>query len=75
MNRDLKVSVNVNGSRNRVYNSGISANDVWEEASRFFVKAKNKMQYMNLTKSYTGNRFELLIDLRSMPDHSMHGSR
>ena len=29
---------------------------------------------MNLTKFYTGNRFGLFIDLRSMPDHSMHGS-
>ena len=75
MNPDLtKVSVTVNDSPNGVYNNGIGANDVWEEASRFFVKAKHKTQDMNLAKVYTGNRFELLIDLRSMSDHSMHGN-
>ena len=29
---------------------------------------------MNLTKFYTDNKFGLLIDLRSMADHGMHGS-
>ena len=29
---------------------------------------------MNATKSYTENKFGLMIDLRSMADHSMHGS-
>ena len=29
---------------------------------------------MNLTKFYASNRFGLLIDLRSMSDHSTHGS-
>ena len=27
---------------------------MWEEASRFFVKEKNKTENMNLTKFYTG---------------------
>ena len=29
---------------------------------------------MNATKFYTENKFGLMIDLRSMADHSMHGS-
>ena len=29
---------------------------------------------MNVTKFYTENKFGVLIDLRSMADHSMHGS-
>ena len=29
---------------------------------------------MNLTKFYTGNKFGLLIDLRSMADQALHGS-
>ena len=29
---------------------------------------------MNLKKFYTGNKFGLLIDLRSMAGHEMHGS-
>ena len=29
---------------------------------------------MNATKFYTDNKFGLLIDLRSMADHAMHGS-
>ena len=42
-NPDLKkVSVTVNGSPNMLYNSGIEGKDIWAEASRFFVKTKNK---------------------------------
>ena len=29
---------------------------------------------MNLQKFYTGNKFGILIDLRSMADRKMHGS-
>ena len=42
-NPDLKkVSVTVNGSPNMLYNSGIEGKNIWAEASRFFVKTKNK---------------------------------
>ena len=37
-----KVSVMVNGSPNMLYNNGIEWKDMWEEASRFFVKTKTK---------------------------------
>ena len=75
LNPDLtKVSVTVNGSPNRLYNNGLEGIDVWEEVKRFFLKAENKTQHMNATKFYTENKFELMIDLRSMADHSMHGS-
>ena len=75
LNPDLtKVSVTVNGTPNRLYNNGLEGIDVWEEVKRFFLKAKNKTQHMNATKFYTENKFGLMIDLRSMADHSMHGS-
>ena len=75
LNPDLtKVSVAVNGSPNRLYNNGLEGIDVWEEVKRFFLKAENKTQNMNATKFYTENKFGLMIDLRSMADHSMHGS-
>lgn len=45
-----KVSVMVNGSPNMVYNNGIEGRDIWEEVWRFFRKAKNKTQNMNLMK-------------------------
>jgi len=57
-----------------LYNEGIKSEDMWAEASCFFVKEKSKTEHMTLQKSYTGNRFGLLIDLRSMADQTMHGS-
>ncbi|KAL9962155.1 hypothetical protein ACROYT_G031234 [Oculina patagonica] len=75
INPDLtKVSVTVNGSPNMLYNNGIEGMDIWEEVKRFFMKEKNKTQHMTLQKFYTEDKFGLLIDLRSMADHSMHGS-
>ena len=57
-----------------LYNSGMEGKDIWAEASRFFVKTKDKTQHMNLTKFYTDDKFGLLIDLRSMTDQALHGS-
>ena len=75
LNPDLtKVSVTVNGSPNMIYNNGLEGIDIWEEVKRFFAKEKNKTQHMNATKFYTDKKFGLLIDLRSMADHAMHGS-
>ena len=75
LNPDLKkISVTVNGSPNRLYNNGLEGIDIWEEVKRFFLKSKNKTQHMNATKFYTENKFGVMIDLRSMADHSMHGS-
>ena len=74
-NPDLtKISVTVNGSPNRLYNNGLEGIDIWEEVKRFFLKAENKTQHMNATKFYTENKFGVMNDLRSMADHSMHGS-
>ena len=69
-----KVSVTINGKPNRIFNNGVEDNDMWAEASRFFVKEKNKTEHMNLTKFYTEDKFGLLIDLRSMASQAMHGS-
>jgi len=46
----------------------------WDEAHRFFVKEKDKTEHMNTTKVYTGDKFGLVIDMRSMAEQSMHGS-
>ena len=69
-----KVKVTINGSPSMLYNEGIVATDLWREARRFFVREKNKTEHMNLKLFLAGNRFGLLIDLRSMADRSMHGS-
>ena len=69
-----KVSVTVNGPPNMLYNNGIEGKDIWEEASNLFVKEKNKTEHMNMTKFYTGDKFGLVIDMRSMADQEMHGS-
>ena len=69
-----KVEVTVNGKPNMLYNHSIESMDMWEEASRFFVKEKNKTEHMNMTKFYTEDKFGLLIDLRSMSSQTKHGS-
>jgi len=69
-----KVSVTINGSPNMLYNNGIEGKDMWEEASRFFVKEKNKTEHMDLKTFYTGDKFGLLIYMRSMTDQAKHGS-
>ena len=69
-----KISVTVNGSPNMLYHNGIESQDIWSEVSRFFMKEKSKPQHMTLEKFYTGNKFGLLIDLRSMASQEMHGS-
>ena len=51
-----KVSVTINGTPNRIFNNGVEDKDMWTEASRFFVKEKNKTENMNLTKFYTANK-------------------
>ena len=69
-----KISVTVNGSPNMLYNNGIESQDIWSEVSHFFMKEKSKPHHMTLEKFYTGNKFGLLIDLRSMASQEMHGS-
>ena len=75
LNPDItKVSVTVNGSPNRVYNEGITGNDMWREASRFFGPKSSGSPNMNLTKCLTCNKFGLFIDLQSMADTTVHGN-
>ena len=69
-----KISVTINGSPNMIYNNGIESRDIWSEVSRFFMKEKEKPQFMTLQKFYTENKFGLLIDLRSMASQEMYGS-
>jgi len=69
-----KVSVTINGSPNMIYNDGIEGKDMSEEAQHFFMKEKNKTEHMDATKFYTRDNFGLLVDMRTMSDHDMHGS-
>jgi len=69
-----KVKVTINGSPSMLYNEGIVSTDLWREAKRFFVREKNKTEHMNLKLYLAGDRFGLVVDLRSMADRSMHGS-
>ena len=69
-----KVLVTINGSPNMLYNNGIESEDAWRQVSRFFMKEKHKPQHMTLQKFYAEDKFELLIDLRSMASQKMHGS-
>ena len=72
---DLKKAlVTINGSPNMLYNNGIEGEDAWRQASRFFMKEKHKPQHVTLQKFYAEDKFGLLIDLRSMASHEMHGS-
>jgi len=73
---DLKnVSVTINGTPDRIYNKGIEKKYMWEQASRFFVKEKNKTNNnMNMKKFYTENKFGLVIDMRSLASQAIHGS-
>ena len=57
-----------------IYNNGLVAEDLWEEASRFFVRGENKTERMTPKLFMAGDRFGLLIDFRSMADRTMHGS-
>ena len=41
-----KVNVKVNGVLNMLYNNGIEGKDMWEEASRNFVKKKKQTENM-----------------------------
>ena len=82
INPDItKVNVAINGSPNRVYNTGIDGKDVWAEIERFFGdKRKTKdgrwgRPNMNLTKFIAGNKFGLFIDLRLMTDTILHGNK
>ena len=69
-----KVQVTINGSPNMIYNNGLVAEDLWEEASRFFVREGNKTEHMTQKLFLAEDRFGLLIDLRCMADRTMHGS-
>jgi len=72
---DIKnVRVSINGSPDMLYNHGIDGTHFWREAKRFFVRKENKTEHMNMKLFLTGDRFGLLVDLRSMPDRSIHGS-
>ncbi|PFX12140.1 hypothetical protein AWC38_SpisGene23950 [Stylophora pistillata] len=65
------VKLTVDGIPNKIYSQGMQARDIWEEVFRRFGKENSAM---NATDIYTGDRFGLFIDLRSMRDNDLHGS-
>ena len=50
---------------------GMKIGDMWEEVFR---RSGKENSAMNAIDSYTGNRFNPFIDLRSMNDNDRHGS-
>jgi len=58
-----KVKVSVNGHPNMLYDSGLEVRD-----------EKSKPQNMDMTKFYMGDKFGLVIDMRTTRDQTMHGS-
>ena len=61
----------VSGIPNKNYSQGMKIGDMWEEVFRRFGKENSAM---NAIDSYTGDRFNPFIDLRSMNDNDRHGS-
>ena len=61
----------VNGIPNKIYSQGMKTRDFWEEIFRRFGKENSSL---DATDFYTGDRFALFIDLRSMKENNLHGS-
>ena len=69
------VKVSMNGVPNKVNSQGLEPQDQWEEVLRHFGAINGDItDNMDATKFYTGDKFGLFIDLRSMKDGKMHGS-
>lgn len=66
-----EVKVVVNGIPNKVYSQGMKTRDLWEEIFRRFGKENSSM---NVENFYSGDRFGLFVDLRSMKENDLHGS-
>ena len=63
----------VNVVPNKVYSQGVEGRDLWEQVSRHFGTDNSEVSNMVATAFYTGDKFGLFIDLRSMVDRKMHG--
>ena len=61
----------VNGIPNKTYSQGMKTRDFWEEIFRRFGKENSSL---DATDFYTGDRFALFVDLRSMKENNLHGS-
>ena len=66
-----EVKVTVNGIPNKIYSQGMKTRDFWEEIFRRFGKENSSL---DATDFYTGDRFALFVDLRSMKENNLHGS-
>lgn len=69
-----KVTVTINGAPNKLYSNGLLGTDVWDAVQTFFSKKGGRTQNIDMKKFYTGDKYALLVDLRSMDSHNMHGS-
>ena len=58
---------------NKVYSQELEGRDLWDEIYRHF-GALGATSNMNATDFYTGDKFGLFIDLRSMEVTQLHGS-
>ena len=69
------VKVSINGVPNKVNSLGLEPRDQWEKVLRHFGAINGGIiDNMDATKVYTGDKFGLFIDLRSIKDRKMHGS-
>ena len=69
-----KVRVSMNGSPNKIYNFGLERRDAWEEMQRYFMEKNGDVVEMSPDMFYAGDRYGLLIDLRSMPSPDLHST-
>jgi len=67
-----KVKLTVNGILNKVLSQGMKARDMWEEVFRRFRKENSSITASDF---YAGDRLTLFVDLRSMKENDLHGSR
>ena len=67
---DIKlISINVDGIPNRIFSKGMVPSDAWENIK----KRTGGSGSLKEKEFYTGNKYELWIDLRTFPDNGIHG--
>ena len=64
----------MNDVSNKVYSQGMEGQDLWEQVSRHFGTDNSEVSNIVATAFYTGDKFGMFIDLRSMVDRKMYGS-
>ena len=70
VNPNIKsISVNIDGIPNRLFSKGMEPSDAWDSIK----KRMDKEGWLTEKDFYTGNKYALWIDLRTLPDIGIHG--